>query len=97
MLEKPVITGELSRAAKYERLAFSFCKMGTTGLLCWLLTPPIFVLIVAVSAIALYAKALTLGLLRSRCFLRKPLLIIGFWTVVALADASWLLLTIHWP
>ena len=95
MLEKPAI-GELSRAAKYERLAFSFCKMGTTGLLCWLLTPPIFVLVVAVSAIALYAKALTLGLLRSRCFLRKPLLIIGFWTVVAIADASWLLLTAHW-
>ncbi len=81
----------LSPAEKYERLAFTFCKMGTTGLLAWALSPPVFVLIVALSAIALYARALTLGLTRSRCFLRKPLLIIGFWSVVAMADAAWLL------
>ena len=81
-----------TRAEKYERLAFTFCKMGTTGLIAWLLTPPIFVLIVAVTAIALYAKAVTLGLLRSRCVLRRPLLIIGFWAIVAVADAAWLFL-----
>jgi len=80
----------LTPAEKYERLAFTFCKVGTVGLLCWALTPPIFVLVVAVTAIALYGKAVTLGLLRSRCFLRKPLLIIGFWAVVAVADAMWL-------
>ncbi len=87
---------ELTPAEKYEKLAFTFCKMGTVGLLCWLLTPPIFVLLVAVVAIGLYGKAVTLGLLRSRCFLRKPMLIIGFWTVVAVADASWLISS-HWP
>jgi hypothetical protein len=78
-------------AEKYERLAFTFCKMGTTGLLAWALTPPVFVLLVALAAIALYARALALGLTRSRCFLRKPVLIIGFWSAVAVADALWLL------
>ncbi|MDQ3927521.1 MAG: hypothetical protein M3328_00080, partial [Chloroflexota bacterium] len=73
---KPELTG----AEKYERLAFTFCKMGTVGLIAWLLTPPVFVLMVAGVAIGLYGKALTLGLVRSRCFLRKPLLIMGFWS-----------------
>jgi hypothetical protein len=83
----------LSSAEKYERLAFTFCKMGTVGLLAWLLTPPIFVLIVAAVAVALYGRALTLGLTRSKCFLRKPALIIAFWAVVGVADAGWLIWT----
>ncbi len=82
----------LSRAEKYERLAFTFCKMGTVGLLAWLLTPPIFVLVVASVAIVLYARAFTLGLTRSRCFLSKPVLIVAFWSIVVVADAGWLLL-----
>jgi hypothetical protein len=86
--ERPI----LSSAEKYERLAFTFCKMGTVGLMAWALTPPVFVLMVALVAVGLYGRALTLGLVRSRCFLRKPLLIIGFWTVVAAADAAWLFL-----
>jgi hypothetical protein len=80
----------LTRAQKYERLAFTFCKMGTVGLLAWLLTPPIFVLLVAVGAIGLYGQALALGIRRSQCVLRRPLLIMGFWTVIAAADATWL-------
>lgn len=83
----------LSSAEKYERLAFTFCKMGTVGLLAWLLTPPIFVLIVATVAVALYGRALMLGLTRSKCFLRKPALIIAFWGVVGVADAGWLIWT----
>lgn len=79
----------LTRAQKYERLAFTFCKMGTVGLLAWLLTPPIFVLLVAVGAIGLYGKALALGITRSQCILRKPLLIMSFWTVVAAAIVTW--------
>lgn len=79
-----------SRAEKYERLAFTFCKLGTTGLIAWLLTPPIFVLAVALVAVALYGRALALGLTRSKCFLRKPALIIAFWAVVAVADGAWL-------
>lgn len=81
----------LQRAEKYERLAFMFCKMGTTGLLVWLLTPPIFILIVAAITISLYAYAFSLGLLRSRCFLRKPLYIMGAWAVIALLDIAWIL------
>lgn len=80
----------LTRAEKFERLAFTFCKLGTTGLIAWLLTPPIFVLLVAAVAVALYGRALTLGLMRSKCFLRKPALIIAFWAVVGVADAGWL-------
>ena len=77
--------------ARAERLAFTFCKMGTTGLLCWLLTPPVVVLIAAVATVALYGRALYLGLTRSRCLLRRPALIAGVWTMVAVADAAWLL------
>jgi hypothetical protein len=83
----------LTSAEKYERLAFTFCKMGTVGLLAWLLTPPIFVLVVAAIAVALYGRALMLGLTRSKCFLRKPALIIAFWGVVGVADAGWLVWT----
>src|SRR5688572_33079438 len=84
--ERPALT----TAEKYEKLAFTFCKMGTTGLIAWLLTPPIFVLLVAVIAVGLYGKAVTLGLLRSRCILRRLLLIIGFWAGVGIAVAVWL-------
>ncbi len=85
---------ELNRAEKYERVAFTFCKMGTTGLICWLLTPPIFVLIVAAAAIGLYGRAVALGLTRSRCFLRRPLLIMGFWAAVVAADGVLILTNI---
>ena len=80
----------LSSAEKYERVAFTFCKMGTTGLLAWALTPPVFVLLVAMAAVGFYGRALSLGLTRSRCVLRKPALIIGFWALAGLADAAWL-------
>ena len=81
----------LTRAQKYDRLAFTFCKMGTVGLIAWLLTPPVFVLIVALGAIYLYGRAVALGITRSQCILRRPVLIMGFWTIVAAADATWLL------
>ncbi len=81
----------LSSAEKYERVAFTFCKMGTTGLLAWALTPPVFVLLVAIAAVGFYGRALSLGLTRSRCVLRKPALIIGFWASVGVLDALWLL------
>jgi hypothetical protein len=80
----------LTRAEKYEKLAFTFCKMGTTGLLCWLLTPPVFVLVVSLIAIALYGYSITLGVVRSKCILRKPLLIMSFWAAIAAADVAWL-------
>jgi hypothetical protein len=81
----------LSRAQKYERAAFNFCKMGTVGLLAWVLTPPILVLLVAAAAIVLYGRALALGITRSSCLLRRPTYIIGFWAAVAAVDLYWLL------
>lgn len=88
----------LSRPEKYERMAFTFCRMGTVGLIAWVVTPAVFVLIVAIVAIALYAKSITLGVSWSKCFLRRPTLIIGFWAVVAVADAYWMLaLGQRWP
>jgi hypothetical protein len=81
----------LSRPEKYERMAFTFCRMGTVGLIAWAVTPAIFVLVVALVAIALYAKSITLGVSWSKCFLRRPTLIIGFWALVAAADLYWLL------
>jgi len=81
----------LTRAQKYDRLAFTFCKMGTVGLIAWLVTPPNFVLAVALVAIYLYGRAVAMGITRSQCVLRRPLLIMGFWAAVAAADATWLL------
>jgi hypothetical protein len=72
-------------------MAFTFCRMGTVGLIAWVVTPAVFVLIVALVAIALYAKSITLGVSWSKCFLRRPTLIIGVWAVIALADLFWLL------
>jgi hypothetical protein len=80
----------LSRPEKYERLAFTFCRMGTVGLIAWAVTPAVFVLGVALVAIALYARAVTLGVSWTRCFLRRPTLIIGVWAAIALADVVWL-------
>ena len=80
----------LTKPEKYERLAFTFCRMGTTGLIAWALTPAVFVLIVSIAAIALYARSITLGVSWSRCFLRRPTLIVGVWAAIAAADAIWI-------
>jgi hypothetical protein len=64
--------------------------VGTVGLIAWLVTPPIFVLIVALVAIALYARSITLGVSWTKCFLRRPSLIIGVWAAIAITDAYWL-------
>jgi hypothetical protein len=46
---------------------------------------------VALVAIYLYGRAVALGITRSQCILRRPLLIMGFWAAVAAADATWLI------
>lgn len=79
-----------TQAEKWEKAAFTFCKMGTTGLIAWVVTPPIFVLAVAAVAIVLYGRAIALGVTRSKCFLRRPTYIIGLWATVGIADAVWL-------
>ena len=80
----------LTRPEKYERLAFTFCRMGTVGLMAWLVGPALFVLAVAIVAIVLYGRAMSLGVGWSKCFLRRPTLIIGFWALVAVVDAYWI-------
>lgn len=80
----------LTRPEKYERMAFTFCRMGTVGLIAWVLSPAVFVLLVAIVAIVLYARSISLGVSWSKCFLRRPTLIIGFWAAIAAADAVWL-------
>lgn len=82
----------LTPPEKYERLAFTFCRMGTVGLIAWVVSPAIFVLVVALVAIALYAKSITLGVSWSKCFLRRPTLIIGVWAAIAAADLYWLVI-----
>jgi hypothetical protein len=81
----------LTRAQKYDRLSFTVCKMATVGLIAWVVTPPIFVLVAALAAIYLYGRAVALGITRSQCILRRPLLIMGFWAAIAAADLTWLL------
>ena len=80
----------LTRPQKYEKLAFTFCRLGTTGLIAWALGPPLFVLIVSVVAIGLYLKSISLGVSWTKCLLRKPSLVVAFWAAVAAADAYWL-------
>jgi hypothetical protein len=80
----------LTRPQKYEKLAFTFCRLGTTGLIAWALGPPRFVLIVAVIAIVLYLRSISLGVSWTKCLLRRPSLVVAFWAVVAAADAYWL-------
>jgi hypothetical protein len=86
----PTVRPPLSRPEKYERLAFTFCRLGTTGLIVWVVGPAIFVLVVAIIAIGLYARSITLGVHWSKCLLRRPSLIIGFWAVIAVVDAYWI-------
>jgi len=80
----------LTRPEKYERLAFTFCRMGTVGLIAWVLGPALFVLIVAIAAVVLYARAISLGVGCTKCFLRRPTYIVGFWLIVAIVDAYWI-------
>ena len=55
-----------------------------------MVTGAVFVLAVSGVAVALHARAVTLQLIRSRCFLRRPVLIIAFWATVSTFDAVWL-------
>lgn len=80
----------MSSAEKYERAAFTFCKLGTAGLIAWVVTPPVMVLVVGSVAMVLYGRALYHGLDRTRCVLRHPRLVMGFWAAVVAADLTWL-------
>ncbi len=87
----PDLRPPLTPAQKYEKAAFTFCKLGTAALIAWLMTPPIMVLVVGSAAMVLYGRALYHGLDRARCILRYPRLIMGFWAAIVAADLTWLL------
>jgi hypothetical protein len=83
----PALTPEGQR---WDRIAFTFCRMGTIGLIAWALTPPVFILLVSAGVVVLYGRAFALGVRRSRCFLRRPALIAGTWAAIGALDAVWL-------
>jgi len=64
---------------RYEAAAFTFCKAGTLMLLLgkWAL------LITALCAAGLYLQAHRHGCRQSRCVMKFPLAIAGFWSLVA--------------
>jgi hypothetical protein len=86
-LAPPALSPE---AQRWDRIAFTFCKMGTTGLIAWVVTPPVFILFVSAIVTVLYGRAFALGVRRSRCFLRRPALIAGTWAAIGALDAVWL-------
>jgi len=87
VLRRPVTPQE-----KWERIAFTFCRMGTTGLIVWALSPAIFILLVSIASVAFYGRAVWVGVSRTRCLLRRPTLVIAFWGVIGAADAAWIFL-----
>ena len=64
--------------------------MGTIGLIAWLVAPAVFVLIVAIVAIGLYVRSITLGVSwrSASCADRRSSS--AFWAVVAVVDAYWI-------
>jgi hypothetical protein len=71
-----------SKGRIYEGVAFSFCKAATVALVFQKFALPAAALLCA----AFYVLAAIYGQRESRCVLRVPLFIAGFWLVVA---AGW--------
>lgn len=71
---------EKTKGEVYEGLAFTFCKAGTLVLLTGKFALPV----ISGGAAVLYLLAYYHGQRDSRCVLRRPLLIAGFWAVVCL-------------
>jgi hypothetical protein len=75
---------------QWEGMAFTFCKAATLVLLFQLVLGPRFVLpAVCLGTALLYVTAFSQGCTATRCLLRHPLLIVGFYAGVA-ALALWL-------
>ena len=77
-----------SSADQLEGIAFQFCKVATVALLCGRFTLPVAALLCAV----LYVVAFVKGKRDSRCVLRYPLLIAGFWGLIA---AVWIAFAVN--
>ena len=72
-------TTEPTSGEKLEKIAFQFCKIATVAFLCGRFTLPV----AATLASGLYLAAHIQGKHDTKCILRYPLLIAGFWGVVA--------------
>ena len=83
--------GDLERGAHFEKLGFTWCKIGSIALIA--IFPKAALLLAASLAIYYYARAYMLGVDRSCCVLRHPLVIIGFWALAIVGDLVW----IAWP
>lgn len=71
-----------SRGEIYEGIAFQFCKVATVALLCGRYALPVASGLCAV----FYVMAVAKGKTDTRCVLRHPLLIAGFWGFVCVAS-----------
>jgi hypothetical protein len=80
--------GDLEKGQKYESLGFTWCKIGSIALIA--VFPQAALLLASALAIYYYARAWSLGVDRSCCILRHPLIIIGFWTLVMAGDLVWI-------
>lgn len=76
-------------ARHYEQLGFTFCRMATIGLIA--LAPLYAIPVAAGLTIYFYLRAMQAGVTRSDCFLRHPLVIVGFWLCVGVADVVYLM------
>lgn len=83
-LEPAASPGKRTQGEKLEGIAFTFCKVATVALLAQRFTLPIAA---GLSAI-FYTAAFIKGKQDTRCWLKVPLLIAGFWVCVT---ATWIL------
>lgn len=75
---------------QWEGVAFTFCKAATLALVFQLLLGPRFVLpAVCLGTAILYVTAFSKGCTSTRCVLKHPALIVGFYAAVA-AASLWL-------
>jgi hypothetical protein len=83
--------GIVNEGERLEKLGFTWCKIGSIALIA--LFPKWALLLAGTLAIYYYARALLLGVTRSCCVLRHPLLIIAFWLAAMAVD----MVFIAWP
>ncbi len=76
-----------TKGQKLEGVAFQFCKVATVALICGKYTLQIASALAAV----LYLFAYLNGKRDTRCVLKYPLLIAGFWASVCGASIWWML------
>jgi hypothetical protein len=73
--------------AKWEGIAFTFCKAATLVFLATLIAGPKYIMsIIALGTVGCYMMMMGYGRMDTRCFAKSPPLICGFWLAVALGS-----------